>query len=51
MLEFVQGEAGDKEIIVKARRSKWSSPYLYLNNGFSEDEEYIHLVYKNKNSN
>ena len=48
LLEFVQGEAGDKEIIVKARRSNEVSPYLYLNNGFSEDEEYIHLVYKNK---
>lgn len=46
LLGFVQEEAGDKEIVVKARRSNDVSPNLYLNNGFIEDEEYIHLVYK-----
>lgn len=46
LLQFVQEEAGEKEIIVKARRSNEVSPYLYLNNGFHEDEEYFHLVYK-----
>lgn len=46
LLQFVQEEAGDKEIIVKARCTNEVSPYLYLNNGFTEDEEYIHLVYK-----
>ena len=46
LLGFVQEEAGDKEIVVKVRRSNDVSPNLYLNNGFIEDEEFIHLVYK-----
>lgn len=46
LLNFVQEEAGDREIVVKARRSNEVSPNLYLNNGFNEDEKYVHLVYK-----
>lgn len=46
LLHSVQEEAGEKEIIVKARRSNEISPRLYLNSGFVEDKEYYHLVYK-----
>ncbi len=46
LLQSVQQEAGEREIVVKARRTNEVSPFLYLNNGFKEDEEYFHLVYR-----
>lgn len=46
MLQQVQEEANGREIVVKVRRSNSVSPNLYLNNGFVEDDEYYHLVYK-----
>lgn len=46
LLKLVQEEANEREIVVKARRSNEVSPGLYLNNGFKEDDEYFHLVYK-----
>ncbi len=46
LLQMVQEETGEREIVVKARRSNDVSPFLYLNNGFKEDEEYFHLVYR-----
>lgn len=46
LLKKLQEEAGEREIVVKARRTNNISPNLYLNNGFEEDEKYYHLVYR-----
>jgi len=46
LIKSLQNFAGDKEIVVKARRSNEHSPFLYPKTGFHEDENYIHFVYK-----
>lgn len=46
LLNSMQDFAGDKEIVVKARRTNEHSPFLYPRIGFHEDENYIHFVYK-----
>lgn len=46
LVKAMQDFAGDKEVIVKARRSNEHSPFLYPKTGFKEDEFYIHFVYK-----
>lgn len=46
LIQRLQEEAGEREVVVKARRSNEVSPHVYLNSGFVEDEEYYHLVYK-----
>lgn len=46
LLQSVQQEAGSREVVVKARRTNKISSSLYLNNGFREDDEYYHLVYR-----
>lgn len=46
LVKAMQDFAGDKEVIVKARRSNEHSPYLYPRTGFHEDDKFIHFVYK-----
>lgn len=49
LITAMQELAGDKEVIVKARRTNEISPHIYPKTGFHEDEDYIHFVYRSLN--
>lgn len=46
LIQAMQDFAGEKEIVVKAKRSNKNSPEVYRNTNFHEDSEYFHFVYK-----
>jgi len=46
LISQLQQHTKINEIRVKARRTNHASPNLYLQNGFTEDIEYTHLVYR-----
>lgn len=47
LVKAIQDFAGDKEVVVKARKTNKVSPFLYPKIGFQEDPDFIHFVYKN----
>lgn len=49
LIAYIQEHLTVTEIRVKARRANAISSKMYINSGFYEDTEYMHLVYRPKN--
>lgn len=50
LISYIQEHLTVTEIRVKARRANAISPKIYINSGFYEDTEYMHLIYRPKNN-
>lgn len=46
LIQAMQDFAGEKEVVVKAKRANKNSPEVYRSTDFHEDSEYFHFVYK-----